>query len=65
MTEKDSNQGEGNRTADREYRERTRDFIENNDVAQAARDAEPDSAAEAAEMERARRETAQRRPGNS
>lgn len=65
MTDKDQNQGEGNRTADREYRERTREFIENNDVEQAARDAEPKSAAEAAEMEKARRKTAQRRPGDS
>ena len=39
MTSKARNQGEGNREADKEYRERTRDFIESGDVDDAAKKA--------------------------
>lgn len=39
MTTESKNQGEGNRTADREYRERTKEFIESDKVADAAQKA--------------------------
>jgi hypothetical protein len=50
------NQGEGNREADRNYREATRDFVESGKVDDAARKANPQSAEEADEMRRAERE---------
>jgi hypothetical protein len=49
-------QGEGNKDAAREYNESQRDFVESGDVERAARDAEPRSEADRAEMERAERE---------
>jgi hypothetical protein len=47
------NQGEGNREAGRRYNEDQHRFVESGKVPQAARDAAPDSAAEAAELRRA------------
>ncbi|MGH6610929.1 MAG: hypothetical protein ACRECQ_11815 [Burkholderiaceae bacterium] len=46
-------QGEGDYKAGRRYNEATREFVEENDVAEAARDAEPESAADEQNMERA------------
>ena len=40
--DKQKNQGEGNKEADRRYREKARDFVEHNDVEQKARDAARD-----------------------
>lgn len=59
MAEK--NQGEGNKSADRHYREKTQDFVEKTDVEQKAKEAakkvkspdQPLSAAEKAGRERA------------
>ena len=48
-------QGEGNRDAAREYNESQREFVESGDVERAARDAEPTSESERAEMEDAER----------
>ncbi|HET7201927.1 MAG TPA: hypothetical protein VFI92_01035 [Steroidobacteraceae bacterium] len=48
-------QGEGNRDAAREYNESQRDFVESGEVDRAAREAEPRSEAERAEMEEAER----------
>jgi hypothetical protein len=48
-------QGEGNRDAAREYNESQRDFVESGDVERAARDAEPKSEAERAELADAER----------
>lgn len=42
MTAKQRNEGEGNKSADRNYRERTEDFIEKNDVEQKAKEAAKD-----------------------
>ena len=42
--------GEGNYQASRDYNERTKRFVESGQVEQAARDAEPDSEAEALQM---------------
>ena len=42
MTAKQRNEGEGNKSADRNYRERTQDFIEKNDVEQKAKEAAQD-----------------------
>ena len=36
MSDKQKNEGEGNRTADRKYREDTRDFVEGGQVSEAA-----------------------------
>lgn len=36
MTDKQKNEGEGNRTADREYREDTREFVKSGRVDEAA-----------------------------
>jgi hypothetical protein len=49
----DGVQGEGDFDADRRYRSDVRKFVRNHDVEQAARDAEPSSAAEAASMKEA------------
>lgn len=46
-------QGEGDYEAGRRYDEKSREFVKNNDVDQAARDAEPASQAEQREMEQA------------
>jgi len=43
-------QGEGDREADRRYRKRTAEFLENNDVEKAAVRAAPRSRAEAEDM---------------
>ena len=48
-------QGEGNRDAAREYNESQQDFVESGDVERAAREAEPQSESERAEMEDAER----------
>jgi hypothetical protein len=49
-------QGEGNYTAARRYDKAQREFVESGQVPEAARDAAPDSAAEAEELQRAERE---------
>lgn len=56
----DKNQGEGNREAARRYNEQTKEFVENADVEQHARDAEPESDAEQAENLHAREKAASR-----
>lgn len=48
--------GEGDQEADRRYRERTREFIEQEPVADHAREAEPDDEAEARELAQAERD---------
>lgn len=55
------NQGEGNKEAARRFNEDEREFVRNEyDAEEAAEKAKPDSPEEAAELERARRETANR-----
>ena len=49
-------QGEGNRTAARRYNEETTDFARSGRVDQAARDARPEGAEQARDMERAEAE---------
>ena len=49
-------QGEGNRTAARRYNEETTDFARSGRVDQAARDARPEGAGQARDMERAEAE---------
>jgi len=39
MAKQQKNEGEGNKTADREYRERTREFVESGKVPEAADEA--------------------------
>ena len=46
-------QGEGNYDAAREYNERTKRFVKSGRVEDAARDAEPETQEEAAELKRA------------
>ncbi len=46
-------QGEGDYKAARRYNEATREFVKDEDVAEAARDAEPQSAGEEQQLERA------------
>ena len=46
-------QGEGDYKAARRYNEATREFVQEKDVAEAARDAEPQSASEEQQLERA------------
>jgi len=46
-------QGEGDYEATRRYRERTEEFLENNDVEKVAEDAAPDTAGEAEDLEAA------------
>jgi hypothetical protein len=46
-------QGEGDYEATRRYRKRTEEFLENNDVEEAAEQAAPESAAEAEELKAA------------
>jgi hypothetical protein len=53
-------QGEGNRRADRRYRKRTEEFLENNDVEKAALRAAPRTPEEARELEDAEAEGKQR-----
>ena len=48
--------GEGNYKASREYNEKTKQFVESGKVDDAARDAAPQDAAEARELERAESE---------
>ncbi len=55
MSTKTQNPGEGNREADREYRKDTRDFVESGQVDDRAREAEPASDDEAAELREAER----------
>jgi hypothetical protein len=49
----EGNQGEGNREADRHYRDKTRDFVESGRVDDAAQKASPSSREEADELRRA------------
>ncbi len=51
-----ANQGEGNVDAARNYNRATRDFVESGQVDDAAREAEPKSADDARDMQRAERE---------
>ena len=53
-------QGEGDYKAGRRYNEATRDYVEQNDVSEAARDAEPTSANEQQNLERAEQKGRQR-----
>ncbi len=53
-------QGEGDYKAARRYNEATRDFVEDEDVAEAARDAEPQSEREQQQLERAEQAGRQR-----
>ncbi len=46
-------QGEGDYKAARRYNEATKEFVEDNDVDEAARDAKPESVGEQRQMERA------------
>jgi len=46
-------QGEGDYRAARRYNESTREFVKENDVTEAARSAEPESAVEEQQLERA------------
>ena len=57
---KDEVQGEGDYKAGRRYNQATREFVEEEDVAEIAREAEPESAAEQQEMERAEQQGRQR-----
>jgi hypothetical protein len=59
----DQVQGEGNYDASRNYRHKTEDFIESGKVEEAARNARPRSAAEAAELERAEQAGRERAAG--
>jgi hypothetical protein len=52
----EGNQGEGNKEADRHYREKTRDFVESGRVDDAARKARPESSQEADDLRRAEEE---------
>lgn len=56
MSNKPDNQGEGNKEADRRYRESTREFVESGKVDEAADDAATMSAEELAEARRAEAE---------
>ena len=53
-------QGEGDYKAARRYNESTREFIKDNDVTEAARNAEPASAVEQQQLERAEQEGRER-----
>ena len=53
-------QGEGDYKAARRYNEATREFVKEEDVAGAARDAEPQSASEEQQLERAEQAGRQR-----
>lgn len=53
-------QGEGDYAAARRYNEATREFVEDEDVAEAARDAEPADAQERQQLERAEQAGRQR-----
>ena len=53
-------QGEGDYKAARRYNEATREFVEDEDVAEAARDAEPQSEREQQQLERAEQAGRQR-----
>ena len=58
-------QGEGDYDAARNYDEATRDFVKSGKVEQAARDAAPANAAEAAELTRAEQARKSRSKGES
>ena len=65
MAEKQPNvksevQGEGDYKAARRYNEATREFVQDEDVAEAARDAEPKGASEEQQLEQAERAGRQR-----
>lgn len=53
-------QGEGDYQAARRYNEKTRDFVKDEDVAEAARDAEPHTTQEQQQLERAEQAGRQR-----
>lgn len=64
--DKDSKvQGEGDYDAARRHRKDVEEFVESADVEGAARDAAPDSAAEAEELKRAEREGRSRSKGEA
>lgn len=63
-TGKDEIHGEGNYAATRDYNERTKKFLKTADVEKAARDAAPDSDAEALEMQAAEAEGLSRAKGD-
>ena len=52
----EGNQGEGNKEADRHYREKTKEFVDSGRVDEAARRAKPQSEQEAEELRRAEAE---------
>lgn len=56
-------QGEGDYAAARRYNESTREFVKESDVTGAARDAEPESAAEGRQLERAEQQGRERAKG--
>lgn len=56
-------QGEGDYEATRRYRKRTEEFLENNDVEQAAENAAPEDADEARELESAEQTGKERAKG--
>ncbi len=56
MSTKQANQGEGNKEADKRYRESTREFVESGKVDEAAADAATMSAEELEESRRAEEE---------
>ncbi len=64
-TRKDEVHGEGNYAASRDYNERTKKFLKTADVEKAARDAAPDSDAEALEMQAAEAEGLSRSKGDA
>ena len=53
-------QGEGDYAAGRRYNEATREFVKQEDVAEVAREAEPESAEEQRDMDRAEEQGRQR-----
>lgn len=52
-SDKKEQPGEGNREADRRYREHTKDFVESEDPQEKAREAEPGSREEAERLKQA------------
>lgn len=56
MSDKDKIEGEGSRTAARQYNKDTREFVESGRVEQKAREAAQASPAEEAEMKKAEKE---------
>lgn len=63
MSKQSKVQGEGDREADRRYRKRTTEYLQNNDVQKDADDAAPTSADEAESMQAAEAEGKRRAKG--